>query len=140
RRGTPLKAGMVDEVNNAPEQPLIETQPAGTIGTAGPMQQAVVTAPEPETQRPVAKYPTEVKTQRHVQKKNTSRTRRPTNEALNTVRKFGDNLHDNAVTAYAADGPRRGVIRPTSAQDVYYYRYYYSIRRESPAPPVREGW
>jgi hypothetical protein len=65
RRGTPLKAGMVDKVNNAPEQPLIETGPADTIGTAGPMQQAVVTAPEPETQPPVT--PTEVKTQRHVQ-------------------------------------------------------------------------
>ena len=65
RRGTPLKAGTVDEVNNAPEQPLIETLPADTIGTAGPMQQAGVTAPEPETQPPVT--PTEVKTQRHVQ-------------------------------------------------------------------------
>ena len=140
RRGTPLKAGMVGEVNNAPEQPLIETQPADTIGTAGPMQQAVVTAPEPETQPPVT--PTEVKTQRPIQKKVTGRTTRPTNEALNAVRKFGDNLRENPVTAYAADGTRRGVIRPTSAQSVYYYYYYsyYSIRRESPAPPVREGW
>ena len=140
RRSTPLKAGMVDEVNNAPEQPLIEAQPADTIGTAGPMQQAGVTAPEPEAQQPVAKHPTEVKTQRHVQKKVAGRTTRPTNEALNAVRKFGDNLHDDPVTAYAADGTRRGVIRPTSAQDVYYYRYYYSIRRESPAPPAREVW
>jgi hypothetical protein len=141
RRGTPLKAGTVDEVNNAPEQPLIEAQPADTIGTAGPMQQAGVTAPEPETRRPVAKHPTEVKTQRHVQKKVAVRTRRPTNEALNTVRKFGHNLHDNPATAYAADGARRDVVRPTSAQDVYnYYYYYYSIRRESPAASVREGW
>ena len=139
RRGTPLKAGAVDEVNSAPEQPLIETLPADTIGTAGPMQQAGVTAPEPETQQPVAKHPTEVKTQRHVQKKVAGQTTRPTNEALSAVRKFGDNLRENLVTAYAADSTRRGVVRPTSAQNVYYY-YYYSIRRESPAPPVREGW
>ena len=74
---------MADEINNAPEQPLIETQPADTIGTAGPMQQAGVTAPEPEAQQPVAKHPTEVKTQRHVQKNVAGRTTRPTNEALN---------------------------------------------------------
>jgi hypothetical protein len=138
RRDTPLKAGMIDEVNNAPEQPLIETQPASTI--ADPIKQAVVTAPEPEMQRPVAKHPAEVKTQRRVQKKVAGRTTRPTNEALNAVRKFGDNLRENPVTAYAADGTRRGVIRPTPAQNVYYYYYYYFIPRESPALPAREVW
>ena len=45
-----------------------------------------------------------------------------TNEALNAVRKFQDNLRDIPVSSYAADGARRTiVIRPTSIQDVYYY-------------------
>jgi hypothetical protein len=45
-----------------------------------------------------------------------------TNEALNAVRKFQDNLRDIPVSSYAADGTRRTiVIRPTSIQDVYYY-------------------
>ncbi len=49
--------------------------------------------------------------------------RRPTDEALKTVRRFGgETLHDIPVSAYAADGTRRSiVIRPTSVQDVYYY-------------------
>ena len=49
-------------------------------------------------------------------------TKRPSNEALNAVRRFGDNLRDIPATAYDADGTRRRiVIRPTSIQDVYYY-------------------
>jgi hypothetical protein len=44
------------------------------------------------------------------------------NEALNSVRRFGDTLRDIPVNAYAADGTRRTIhIRPTSIQDVYYY-------------------
>ena len=47
---------------------------------------------------------------------------RSTNEALNAVRRFQDNLRDIPVSAYAGDGTRRTiVIRPTSIQDVYYY-------------------
>jgi hypothetical protein len=47
---------------------------------------------------------------------------RPTNEALNAVRRFQDDLRDIPVSSYAADGTRRTiVIRPTSIQDVYYY-------------------
>ena len=50
------------------------------------------------------------------------RAKRPTSEALSTVRKFDDNLQGIAVNSYAADGtPKRIVIRPTSIQDVYYY-------------------
>ena len=46
----------------------------------------------------------------------------PPNEALRVVRRFGDDLHDIPVSAYAADGTKRSiVIRPTSIQDVYYY-------------------
>jgi hypothetical protein len=49
-------------------------------------------------------------------------TREPKNEALNTLKRFGDNLPDIPVSAYAADGARRKIIiRPTSIQDVYYY-------------------
>jgi hypothetical protein len=48
--------------------------------------------------------------------------KKPTNEALNAVRKFGDHLRDIPVSSYSADGTRREiVIRPTSIQDVYYY-------------------
>jgi hypothetical protein len=47
---------------------------------------------------------------------------KPSNEALNAVRRFQDNLRDIPVSSYAADGTRRTiVIRPTSIQDVYYY-------------------
>jgi hypothetical protein len=48
--------------------------------------------------------------------------KRRTSEALNSVRRFGDTLHDIPVNAYAADGTRRTIpIRPRSIQDVYYY-------------------
>jgi hypothetical protein len=48
--------------------------------------------------------------------------REPKNEALNSLKRFGDNLPDIPVSAYAADGAqRRIVIHPTSIQDVYYY-------------------
>jgi hypothetical protein len=47
---------------------------------------------------------------------------KPSNEALNAVRRFQDNLRDIPVSSYAADGTQRTiVIRPTSIQDVYYY-------------------
>jgi hypothetical protein len=48
--------------------------------------------------------------------------KRPTNDALNAVRRFGDAPREIPATSYAADGSRRDiVIRPTSIQDVYYY-------------------
>jgi hypothetical protein len=54
--------------------------------------------------------------------------KRPTSEALNAVRKFGDSPQDIPVSAYAGNGTRarNGArlpldIRPTSIQDVYYY-------------------
>jgi len=46
--------------------------------------------------------------------------RRRTNEALNSVRRFGDRWYDVPVNAYAPDEVRRP-IRPTSSQDIYYY-------------------
>lgn len=51
-----------------------------------------------------------------------ARGTKPSNEALNAVRRFQDNLRDIPVSSYAADGTQRTiVIRPTSIQDVYYY-------------------
>ena len=48
--------------------------------------------------------------------------KRRRNEALNSVRRFGDQQRDIPVSAYAADGMRRTIpIRPRSIQDVYYY-------------------
>jgi hypothetical protein len=128
------KVVTVDEVNNAPKKPLTETQPAATtVETTDSVQQTEVTLSSPEMpvqlwgteERHLAQPPTEVKTRRPVQKKVARRAKRPPNEALSAVRKFGDNLHDIPVTAYAAHGtPRRVIIRPTSKQDVYYYYYY----------------
>jgi hypothetical protein len=99
-----------------------------------PVQQSNLTAPVQETpavqppatrQRHAAKPATEAQTGLPAPKKTARRDRtpkRPTTEALNTVRKFGDNLRDIPVSSYAADGtPKTIVIRPTSIQDVYYY-------------------
>jgi hypothetical protein len=48
--------------------------------------------------------------------------KRRRNEALNSVRRFGDRQRDVPANAYAAEGMRRTIpIRPTSIQDVYYY-------------------
>jgi hypothetical protein len=86
-------------------------------------------------QRNVTRHAAPVATERRVAKpvvesqppaaKKTTREARgakPSNEALNAVRKFQDNLRDIPVSSYAADGTQRTiVIRPTSIQDVYYY-------------------
>jgi hypothetical protein len=48
--------------------------------------------------------------------------KRRRNEALNSMRRFGDRQRDVPADAYAADGMRRTIpIRPTSIQDMYYY-------------------
>jgi hypothetical protein len=99
-----------------------------------PVQQSKLTAPVQETpavqppatrHRHAAKPATEAQTGLPAPKKTARRDRtpkRPTTEALNAVRKFGDNLRDIPVSSYAADGtPKKIVIRPTSIQDVYYY-------------------
>jgi hypothetical protein len=99
-----------------------------------PVQQSNLTAPVQETptvqlpatkQRHAAKPATEAPAPLPTPKKIARRDRtpkRPTTEALNAVRKFGDNLRDIPVSSYAADGtPKTIVIRPTSIQDVYYY-------------------
>ena len=95
-------------------------------------QRRQVLAPQPETPPPVAqgrrvaKSAVEAQPRVAAAKKAPPGDRiakqRPTNEALNAVRRFQDNLRDIPVSAYAADGTQRTiVIRPTSIQDVYYY-------------------
>jgi len=113
-------------------------------------QQSEVTAPQQEASTPPVageghavnqrnitrpRQAAPVATERHVAKpaaepqlpaaKKTTRDARgtkPSNEALNAVRRFQDNLRDIPVSSYAADGTQRTiVIRPTSIQDVYYY-------------------
>src|SRR5262249_22600670 len=96
-----------------------------------PKQRREVMAPRRETLsaaegRRVPKPAAEAQPRAAAPKKATPEDRaakqRPTNEALNAVRRFQDDLRDIPVSAYAADGTRRTiVIRPTSIQDVYYY-------------------
>jgi hypothetical protein len=118
RRGRPWvaeherpNAGTIDEVNYVPEQqPLTETLPAAMMGTASSIKKTDVTAPKHEV--PAQLSGTKVKTGPHIQKKKVARrAKRPTNEALNAIRKFGDNLDDTPMTAYAADGTQRRVVR-----------------------------
>ena len=95
-------------------------------------QRSAVVAPQPETPPPAAvgrraaKPAAEAQPRAAAAKKaapgHRAAKQRSTNEALNAVRRFQDNLRDIPVSAYAADGTRRTiVIRPTSIQDVYYY-------------------
>jgi hypothetical protein len=117
---------------NAPERPSAETERTATAATE-PEPANELTAPAQATpmQPPaveethVARPAIKAKARLPALKKTARRDRvakRHTNEALNSVRRFGDNLHDIPASAYAADGTRRRiVIRPTSIQDVYYY-------------------
>ena len=95
-------------------------------------QRSAVVAPQPETPPPAAegrraaKPAAEAQPRAAAAKKaapgDRAAKQRSTNEALNAVRRFQDNLRDIPVSAYAANGTRRTiVIRPTSIQDVYYY-------------------
>jgi len=128
----------------APVSPAIADAPQ--VAT----QQSEVTAPQQEASTPPVageghavkqrnvtrpRQAAPVATERHVAKpaaepqlpaaKKTTRDARgtkPSNEALNAVRRFQDNLRDIPVSSYAGDGTQRTiVIRPTSIQDVYYY-------------------
>ena len=127
---------------SAPSPPENESQPLSTLRTATPspellppspelLPQRTPTAPEqrtpmdphaagvPQVERPSirtkARAPAPKKTAHH-----RPGERRRTNEALNSVRRFGDRWYDVPVNAYAPDEARRP-IRPTSIQDIYYY-------------------
>jgi hypothetical protein len=141
RRGLPwvVAHGASDSVTaevsvaaeNVPEQALTETQHTPATVPQQPAQGSDIAMPEQAT--PVPPPPAEERQKRAIEaqarlpapKRAARRDRaakRPTNEALNAVRRFGDTLHDVPASAYAADGARRRiVIRPTSIQDVYYY-------------------
>jgi hypothetical protein len=106
------------------EVPQQETSAAPVTGERRAVKQRNVTrrAAPPPVERHVAKPV--VEPQPPAAKKTTREARgaKPSNEALNAVRKFQDNLRDIPVSSYAADGTQRTiVIRPTSIQDVYYY-------------------
>jgi hypothetical protein len=139
---TPPRESLLQESipeESVPQQPALPESATQQPVPQPPVQRSDITAPVHETpvQRPAAVQPPAVK-QRHAAKpatepqtglpapKRTARrertTKRPTNEALNAVRTFGDNLRDIPVSSYAADGTQRTiVIRPTSIQDAYYY-------------------
>jgi hypothetical protein len=106
------------------EVPQQETSAPPVAGEPRVVKQRNVTrhAAPVATERRVAKPV--VEPQPPAAKKTTREARgaKPSNEALNAVRKFQDNLRDIPVSSYAADGTQRTiVIRPTSIQDVYYY-------------------
>ena len=106
------------------EVPQQETSAPPVAGERPMVKQRNVTrhAAPVATERRVAKPV--VEPQPPAAKKTTREARgaKPSNEALNAVRKFQDNLRDIPVSSYAADGTQRTiVIRPTSIQDVYYY-------------------
>ena len=103
------------------------------VGPGQPVEQSEATAPvrarsvrrAPAEDRHVAQSPAAAQPRAPLAKRvaRGERTvKRPTNEALNAVRKFEDPRPEIPANSYAADGtPRRIVIRPTSIQDVYYY-------------------
>ena len=91
---------------------------------AEPSRHAAPAAPQLHEKRHVARPAVEPQTPAPAPKKTARENRgaKQTDEALNAVRRFQDNLRDIPVSSYAGDGTRRTiVIRPTSIQDVYYY-------------------
>ena len=91
---------------------------------AEPSRHAAPAAPQLHEKRHVARPAVEPQTPALAPKKTARENRgaKQTDEALNAVRRFQDNLRDIPVSSYAGDGTRRTiVIRPMSIQDVYYY-------------------
>jgi len=91
---------------------------------SAPARHATPAAPQLHEKRQVARAAVEPQTHAPAPKKTAREDRgaKRTDEALNAVRKFQDNLRDIPVSSYAGDGTRRTImIRPTSIQDVYYY-------------------
>ena len=128
------KAPAVAAPVEAARQELATRQSAPQeVGPGQPVEQSEATAPvrtrsvrrAPAEERHVAQSPAAAQTRAPLAKRvaRGERTvKRPTNEALNAVRKFEDPRPEIPANSYAADGtPRRIVIRPTSIQDVYYY-------------------
>ena len=107
----------------APQQPTaqrpVQHSNVAAPGRAAPAQRPV--AREPRVTKPAAGAQTRLPASKTAARGERT-AKRPANEALSTVRKFGENLPEIPADSYAADGSRRKiVIRPTSIQDVYYY-------------------
>jgi hypothetical protein len=110
----PAETEPASEATAVETQAVVEPPPAPVQSRA---ERPALRRPAAATARTThARPPTPAKSA-----KQEPRGKRPS-EALRTVRRFGDDLQDIPVSAYAADGTRRSiVIRPTSIQDVYYY-------------------
>jgi hypothetical protein len=108
----------------APQQPTaqrpVQHSNVAAPGRTAPAQRPV--AREPRVTKPAAGAQTRLPPSKTAARGERT-AKRPASEALNTVRKFGENLPPEIpADSYAADGSRRKiVIRPTSIQDVYYY-------------------
>jgi hypothetical protein len=113
---------------NAPEQPSAETRHTAAASAelrrndVAVPQQATPAAEGQHVEMPAIKTKARLPALKKTTRLDHGRAKRPTDKALNSVRRFGDTLSDIPVSAYSADGSRRRiVIRPTSIQDVYYY-------------------
>jgi len=108
----------------APQQPTaqrpVQHSNVAAPGRTAPAQRPV--AREPRVTKPAAGAQTRLPPSKTAARGERT-AKRPASEALNTVRKFGENLPPEIPAEYYdADGSRREiVIRPTSIQDVYYY-------------------
>jgi hypothetical protein len=128
RQEAPVPAPIADAPQVATQQSEVPQQePAASplTGERRAVKQRSVTrhaAPPVATERRVAKPVVDSQPPAPKKPAREARGAKPSNEALNAVRKFQDNLRDIPVSSYAADGTQRTiVIRPTSIQDVYYY-------------------
>src|SRR5215472_1525118 len=100
---------------------IVENQPGGREVMA-PRRETPPAAEGRRVPKPAAEAQPRAAAPKKSAPEDRAAKQRPTNEALNAVRRFQDDLRDIPVSAYTADGTRRTiVIRPTSIQDVYYY-------------------
>ena len=100
---------------------IVENQPGGREVMA-PRRETPPAAEGRRVPKPAAEAQPRAAAPKKPAPEDRAAKQRPTNEALNAVRRFQDDLRDVPVSDYAADGTRRTiVIRPTSIQDVYYY-------------------
>src|SRR5262249_32976965 len=100
-----------------------------------PSRHAAPATPPLHDKRRVAKPAAERQTPAPAPKKTAHEDRgaKQTDEALNAVRKFQDNLRDIPVSSYASDGTRRTiVIRPSQ------YRTSTTILLRANAAPLRD--
>ena len=134
--GTTQRSDITAPQPSVPQQeassPPVATEPPPPVTAerhvpkphAEPSRHAAPAAPQLHEKRHVARPAVEPQTPAPAPKKTARENRgaKQTDEALNAVRRFQDNLRDIPVSSYAGDGTRRTiVIRPTSIQDVYYY-------------------